>query len=83
MVAYRRAYISLQGDERGLKRRLMEEVLQEPSRPNLVKPADSANESSSGENAGRGTRAAGDDGERGDRPSRPPGLTLTYEGPWP
>jgi len=54
MVAYRRAYMSLQGDERDLKRRLTEEVLQEPSRPNLVKPADSANESSSGENAGRG-----------------------------
>jgi len=69
MVAYRKAYVSLQGDERDLKRCF------------TVEPRE-ANESSSGENAGRGTCAAGDEGERGDRPSRPPGLTLTYEAPW-
>jgi hypothetical protein len=68
MVAYRRAYMSLQGDERDLKRRLIGVSWRKFSRR--------------GGHA-RGTRAAGDDGERGDRPSRPPGLTLTYEGPWP
>ncbi len=56
MVAYRKAYVSLQGDERDLKRRLTAEPRE-------------ANESSSGENAGRGlarpeTRASGEIGPR-------------------
>jgi hypothetical protein len=91
--------MSLQSREWAPKR-LMEEVPQEPitadpakmakmrtygrrTRSAAGKPADSANEPNSGKSAGREARAAGDD-ERGDRPSRPPGLTLTHrEGPWP